>query len=679
MRIMLIVAAMDTGGVETHIFSLARQLRKMGDEVTVVSSGGRLANKLAEEGIEHITLCVDRASPLSVLWGRARLCRMVVDRKIELIHAHSRISAFLAYPVAKRYGIPFLTTAHARFSTSPVYRRLSRWGRPTIAVSQDLFQYLVDNYALDGENIRVIPNGIDTAVFCPSEAARRKRRVVFMSRLDGDCSSAALSLCAIGERLYKCFPDLQIVICGGGEMLPLVRDRADRACESVGDMLIIVRGHVERAEEELRCADVFVGVSRAALEALGCGALTILCGDEGGLGFMDSRERLLRAEQTNFCCRGEKRLSDEELFCEISRALSLATERAEEIRRIGEEYVRDMHSQRTMATKTRLLYEEAQSGVSRRGRVVLCGYYGYGNMGDNALLRSSIKRARLAYPEREICALTAGGRRDGERFGVRCVRRMNPFSVMAALWNSEALILGGGTLLQDRTSLRSLVYYAAVCRFATLRGVRIELWGNGLTEPVHRAAESLVRGVLESAAYIGVRDMLSATVALRLISPQCADRLYLERDLALTQSAATTERVEFILQRLGIFEGVRQIEYAVVAVKGREGEGFIKILESELVALAKDGMSLLFLPMFPREDGALCQRLAQSLGGVVAQGLSESDVVGLMRGASVVCGMRLHALVFASAAGVPFVGIGSDPKIEGFCRENGGLFLTDIL
>lgn len=679
MRIMLIVAAMDTGGVETHIFSLARQLQKMGDEVTVVSSGGRLANRLSEEGIEHIALRADRASPLSVLRGRVQLCRMVADRKIELIHAHSRISAFLAYPVARRYGIPFLTTAHACFSTPPIYRRLSRWGRPTIAVGQDLFQYLVDNYALDGENIRVIPNGIDTAVFCPSEEARQKKRIVFMSRLDGDCSSAALSLCAIGEKLYRCFSDLQIVICGGGEMLPLVRDRADRVCESVGERFIIVRGHVERAEEELRRADIFVGVSRAALEALGCGALTVLCGDEGGLGFMDSREMLLWAEQTNFCCRGEKRLSDEELFYEISRALSLAPERVGEIRKMGEEYVRDMHSQRTMATKTRLLYEEARSIGNRSGRVVLCGYYGYGNMGDNALLRSSIKRARLAYPEREICALTAGGRRDTERFGVRCMRRMNPLSVMAALFDAEALILGGGTLLQDRTSLRSLVYYAAVCRFAALRGVRIELWGNGLTEPVHRAAEVLVRGVLESAAYIGVRDMPSATVALRLISPQCADRLYLERDLALTQRAATPERVEFLLRRLGLCAGDRHTDYAVVAVKGSDGEGFVKILESELFALAEEGMALLFLPMFPREDGALCRRLAQSLGGAVAQGLSESDAVGLMRGASVVCGMRLHALVFAAAAGVPFVGIGADPKIEGFCRENGGLFLTDIL
>ena len=64
---------------------------------------------------------------------------------------------------------------------------------------------------------------------------------------------------------------------------------------------------------------------------------------------------------------------------------------------------------------------------------------------------------------------------------------------------------------------------------------------------------------------------------------------------------------------------------------------------------------------------------------MVAEGVTESDTVGLMRSAKIVCGMRLHALVFAAAADVPFVGVGGDPKIEGFCRENGGLFFTDVM
>lgn len=679
MRIMLITAAMDAGGVETHIFCLARELHRMGDEVYVVSSGGRLARRLSEEGIEHISLCVDRSSPISVIWGRRKLCQIIADNGIELIHAHSRISAFLVHPLAKRYGIPFLTTAHARFSTPPIYKRLSRWGNRTIAVSEDLGQYLRDSYCVDGENIRVIPNGIDTSVFYADDGARRKNRIVFMSRLDKDCSSGALALCHIGAELYRSFPDIEIVICGGGEMLEKVKERAERACAEARARFIFVRGHVEDTASELRAAKVFVGVSRAALEALGCGALTVLCGDEGALGFLDTEDKLRRAELTNFCCRGEEKLDDRLLFGEIKRALSLSEDRAMKISRMGAEYVKELHGHKKMATRTRLLYEEAESLGKGRGRVVLCGYYGYGNMGDNALLRASIKRAKAAFEDLEISALTANGKKDESRFGVRCVKRMNPIAVVSELWNAQTLVLGGGTLLQDRTSLRSLAYYASVCGIASFRGVGIELWGNGLSEPRSVIAERLMSSVLESARYIGLRDMLSVTEALRIISPECADRLYLEQDLACGQAPAAPERVEYLQKRLGLFKGDSLASYAVIAVKGSEGEGFIKILKKELLELLSDGVSLVFLPMFPKEDGALCHSLAKELGGRVAEGVSESDAVGLMKNALIVCGMRLHALVFASAAGVPFMGLGSDPKIEGFCRENGGLFFTDRL
>ena len=675
MKIMLITAEMDRGGAETHIFCLARELVKMGDEVVVVSSGGELAEKLCGVGAEHIRLSADRYSPLSVLRGRVMLRRIIGEKGIDLIHAHSRISAFLSYPVAKKCGIPLITTVHARFSTPLLYRRLAKWGRPTIAVSEDLGQYLRDNYRIDGENIRVIPNGIDTSVFCRKSSASVKNRIVFMSRLDRDCSKGALSLCNIGKKLLDRFDGLEIVICGGGEELEGIRERAERICNSVGKNFISVVGHVDNTAELLRTAHVFVGVSRAALEALGCGALTVLCGNEGMLGLVDSREVLEKAELTNFCCRGEKRLEDGRLLSELCRALSLPDGEAGRLSEMGAEYVRELHGAVGMATRIRLLYGQVGRAETRRGRVVLCGYYGYGNMGDNALLRACIVRARGEFAHSEIIALTEKGKADEESFGVRCVRRMAPFSLFRELMRAEVLVLGGGTLLQDRTSLRSLVYYVALCRIVAFFGGRIVLWGNGLSELRSRLSEGLVLSVLERAEYIGLRDMRSVTEALRIISPECADRLYLEPDLAFLQATATDKRITFLKERLGIAYG----RYAVAAIKGGAEKGIVRILESELSSLAEDGIRAVILPMLPREDRSVCREVAERVGGILAEGLCESDAVGLMRGAEVVCGMRLHALVFAAVAGVPFAGFGTDPKIEVFCRENGGLFFTDIL
>ena len=192
-------------------------------------------------------------------------------------------------------------------------------------------------------------------------------------------------------------------------------------------------------------------------------------------------------------------------------------------------------------------------------------------------------------------------------------------------------------------------------------------------------AARLVGYVLGSAAYVGLRDRLSVAEAFRLVSAKRRERIYLERDLACRQRGATAERVEYLQRKLGLFDCDGLVAYAVVAVKGSEGNGFLSVLGGFVRELVSEGLVPVFLPMFPREDQGACRRLSSLFGGVVARGMTESDTVGLMRGAEIVCGMRLHALVFASAADVPFVGVGSDPKIEGFCRENGGLFFADVM
>lgn len=679
MKILLITAAMDAGGAETHIFGLAKELADMGEEVWVASSGGRLAEKLAEIGVVHFTLDTAERTPVSLAKSRKKLKALISAERFDVIHAHSRISAFLVCPLAKKLGIPFIVTVHAKFSLSPLYRRLSKWGDITIAVSEDLRQYLCEGYGISSENTRVIENGIDTSVFRPTVSLPARKRIVFISRLDRDCSSAAIALCRIGERLLERFQELELVICGGGECLGDVQAMAETACDRAGAPFISVLGHVDDTARILSEATVFVGVSRAALEALACGVPTVLFGDEGAMGLMDSEDKLSLAGLSNFCCRGEGKTEENILFSEICRALSMTDAKWTELSRISSEFVKSRHTCKRMAEKTLSVYKEAIKKKPRSGKVVLCGYYGYGNMGDNALLRASIRRAEKVFRNKELSVLTAGGRKDSKSFGVRCVKRMSPLSVIFELLGAEALVLGGGTLLQDRTSLRSLAYYASVCEIASILGVRIELWGNGLAPPHSHIAARLMTRVLNRAAYIGLRDEASVIEALRLVSPEVGDRLYLERDLAGTQRAAEPLRVRFLQRNLGLWKDGALSEYAIIAVKGSEGRGFIEILEQKLSELSELGLSLVFLPMFPREDRAVCQRLAREFDGRVAEGLSESDAVGLMKDCQVVCGMRLHALVFASAADVPFVGFGGDPKIQSFCRENGGAYFTDVI
>ena len=497
-----------------------------------------------------------------------------------------------------------------------------------------------------------------------------KRRIVFASRLDKDCSRTAFLLLSLSERLAKIFPDLEILICGGGELYPELKEKAGES------ECVKVLGDVEKMETVLSGASLFVGVSRAATEAMACGVLTILSGDEGYFGLIESEKDLHGTALCNFCCRGEEEPCGERLYSDICRALSLSQSERERIVGILCEYIKKNHSAERMARENIKAYDEAFVVRKERGGVVLCGYYGFGNMGDNALLRSAVALAKKRYADKPVCALTKSPKKDQAEFKVRCVRRGSFFAVRRELRGASLLVFGGGTLLQENTSLRSLAYYWWVIRSASKKGVAVELWGNGLGAPRSRLGAKLMKNALQKCRYVGLRDGASVSVYKEIMGS--TDKAYREADLASKIPPAPHGRVKFLLNTLGINEETAPNGYAVVTVKGSESRGYKEILERWLETLSADGIRLLVIPMFPKEDKKESRRLCRRFGGFLAEGIGESDAAGLIQRSVVVCGMRLHSLVFASAVGVPCVGFGGDSKTESFCRENGGLYFMDL-
>ncbi|MBQ2999975.1 MAG: glycosyltransferase, partial [Clostridia bacterium] len=211
MKFLLLLSSLDRGGAETHLVTLATALSRRGHSVTVISSGGSLVDALDKENIEHRALPLHSRSPLAWLHCYVSLRRELSKRRYDLIHAHSRIPAFLISGLAKSKKIPFVTTVHASFRVTPLFRRFSRWGDISIAVSEDLKQYLCENYDCSAERIEVIPNGIDTSYFSPAsnEPCLPTRRLLYVSRLDEDCSAVAFLLCRHAQKLKEKFLDLQ--------------------------------------------------------------------------------------------------------------------------------------------------------------------------------------------------------------------------------------------------------------------------------------------------------------------------------------------------------------------------------------------------------------------------------------------------------------------------------------
>lgn len=668
MNLLLLTSTLHCGGAETHVLTLARALRQRGHSVTVASAGGELADALSSYGIAHHRLPL--RSCFHLLSAHRQLKRLLRTQTFTLIHAHSRIAALVASPLARQKKIPLVTTVHARFRATPLLCKFSRWGATPIAVSEDLKNYLCETYDISPDRVTVIPNGIEMPP--PSKRTPAdKPRLIFCSRLDTDCSQGAFLLCQIAPRLRERFPDLEILLVGGGTELAALQRIVEQINQTQNPPLLHCLGAHPSPMSIFPTAHAVIGVSRVALEAMATQTPVILAGNEGFLGVAEAAV-LPRAEATNFCCRGEPLPTADKLYDACARLLSMShTERA----RLGQslsEYVQARHSMAYACAATEEVYQKAllHHPATAHPSLLLCGYYGYGNTGDDALLSAALKRAKESLPAYSPTVLTKQGKKDELLIGARCVKRLSP-RALREIKHAKLLVFGGGTLLQDATSLRSLCYYATLIRHANHHGTRVELWANGLRPPTTLLGGRILYHALRRCERIGLRDRSSLNLARELLGEHAP--LILEEDLAARTPSATKERVEFLLQHNHLTD-----RFAVIAPKGGSGQGILKLLIPWLATLRADGYELVFVPLYPKEDTALCRRLAVHKSDRLLTHLSPSDLVGLMAHSDVVCGMRLHALIFAASTHTPFVGFGFDPKLEAFCREHGGVYFTDL-
>lgn len=172
MKILIITDSLDVGGAETHIKTLALSLRELGCDIVIASKGGEIADKLKKHKITVCTLPgytittkykknqTPRISFLSYSVSKEVLKRIIRRERPDIIHAHTRKTAFLAHGICKKRGIPLITTAHAMFSMTPLKSAFSFWGDGTIAISEDIKEHLIKKSLFKPKRMRIIKNGV---------------------------------------------------------------------------------------------------------------------------------------------------------------------------------------------------------------------------------------------------------------------------------------------------------------------------------------------------------------------------------------------------------------------------------------------------------------------------------------------------------------------------------------
>lgn len=668
MKILMLTDRMDGGGAETHIAQLIRGLKKSGADVTLVSSGGRLADELERDGIPCYRAPTCSHNPLTWLRVRRVLRELILREGIQILHAHARIPALLMRGLC-RHQVTEIVTVHAHFQSNPVLARLCNWGTHTVAVSEDLRTYVCNAYGVPAERVRVIPNGIDCQRFSPSaELPTTAPRILFASRLDADCARGAELLCTVTPSLCRSFPHLRIQIAGGGSETERIHALADSVNRSVGCSAVEVLGWVSDMPTLLRECDIFVGVSRAAMEAGACGCAVILCGNEGYGGIL-SPQNADAAMLSNLCGRGSDAPTADRLETDL-RTLLNSPDLRTQYGKACREMIKTHFDADRMCRETLALYREALP-VKPRIRLTVGGYFGCGNTGDDAILLGFLSELRRIAPAIEVVALTASPRKNRRRFGVHCVNRRNPIAVRFALARSHLFLCGGGSLLQNVTSNRSLTYYLGLLRLAVrLRKIAV-LYAAGIGPLIGKRARRRVTRALSRCCYISLRDRES----FRLLTAIGVDagKLHLSADPALLMPLPPKGRGLAILQAHGVPTKPR---YLCVVLRGGASGALTRdrILAAVRMVCRRHGLFPLF-PVFDRTHDVHDTTAAVARVGGKAIFLRETaDATAVLSLCDAAVTMRLHALILATAAGTPTVGIsadGRDGKISAFAKSAG--------
>ena len=170
MRLTIVQAlpALESGGVERGTLEIAAEIVRQGHRSIVVSRGGRLVKGLIAGGSEHIYLPVGKKS-VSVLLYVNKLARLLVDENVSILHARSRLPAWISYLALKKIHPDlrpkFVTTVHGQYSVNR-YSKIMLRGDRIIAISNFIYNYVCDNYPdIDTNKISIIPRGVSIAEF----------------------------------------------------------------------------------------------------------------------------------------------------------------------------------------------------------------------------------------------------------------------------------------------------------------------------------------------------------------------------------------------------------------------------------------------------------------------------------------------------------------------------------
>jgi len=681
MKVLHLIGGGDVGGAKTHVLSLVKELSSYIDVKLVSLRPGSFAEDARAMGID-----VEVVKTGFFLRDVKKVVNIIKNGNYQIVHSHGAKANVISALAKLFVDFESVTTVHSDYKLDYLH---SIFKRMTFGVANTIALRFIDNYVAVSRNFKqmliqrkfmpekiyIVYNGIDLNKKVDKLTRQQMAEKYKIPVGDNDILVGIMArlnpvkdigtLIDAANIVLRTHPEVKFLLCGSddGDEKHLKEKVKTLGLENN----ILFLGHVSKPYDILQNLDINVltSLSESFPYAILEGALlkkATISSNVGGISDLISNGKngfLFEPRDYETLARHMLKLIENK---------SLREEFGEKIyAKVEAEFSLDNMRKTQLSIYQKIMDEACRKDLRKcRYDVIISGYYGYKNSGDDAILMAIIKSLRNIRPDIRILVLSANPHETRATYGVSCINRFNMFRIFNAMRKAKLFIYGGGNLLQDDTSTRSLMYYLSTTWMAKKAGLKMMYYASGIGPIKRNSNRKLTRRIVNKVDVITLREELSKQ-ELEILSID-KPKILVAADPALTIEPEDSSVIDDVFKEEGINEDGPFVGFAVRKWSNRKK--YIEIIAKAADYIyEKYNLIPVFIPMQYPDDIDIINKITGKMKAksyIIKNKYNVSTVFGIISRMEIMVGMRLHALIYAASLGVPVVGLSYEPKVEAF-------------
>ncbi len=684
MKVLHLIGGGDEGGAKSHVLSLVQQLGKHIEVKLLSLRPGSFAEDAKAMGIDTEVI---RSG--NIFHDVKTVRNIIYSGKYDILHTHGAKANMIGVFVKKKTAIPVVSTVHSDYRLDYLHSILKMYTFGLInTVALRFIDYYIgvsSNYkdmliqrGFPAHRIYTVYNGIpfDNPIEIIPRAEFAKKYHVPLKTDDVVVGILArlhpvkghTVLLDAAKKVLEKFPETKFLIGGPGDDLKPALERKAKQLGISNNVFFL--GMVTEPFSFFEHIDINVLASYSEsfpyviLEGARMQKATV----SSRVGGLD--ELFTQGENGFLYAPGD---SDA-----LAGHLINLLENPEKRKRMGENLYKTARARFSLKamTDTQLgiyqaisAHEKQNVKDSKEYDLVILGYYGYRNSGDDAILKSLIDHLRQNHKDISTVVLSNRPSETRKLYSVQSIYRFHPFRIPILLSKTRLFVAGGGTLLQDDTSSRSLWYYLFMLHLAMKKGTKMALFANGLGPLTKKKNRKAVAELLDRMHVITLRDPNAFEELKSLDVTKPVTKVTADPAMALSfQNHASGHA---LLTKEGI--PVDKTLIALCLRKWKKVNNADRLLAAivDRIATQFDATPVFISMQYP-DDIRFSKKVLlrmKTKGYVLQNRYSVDETLSIFKNTSMVIGMRLHSLIYAAKLSIPMLGLAYEPKVDYFMQS----------